>query len=67
MNKEAIKLVKESIKNCGDTRTTLETKISRLENETGEAKRELFKANNVKESFEEALKSLEEAEEKEKV
>ncbi|GAH85295.1 unnamed protein product [marine sediment metagenome] len=65
MNKEAIKLVKESIKNCGDTRTTLEATIKRLNEETKQAERDLFRANNVRQSFEAALKCLEEAEEKE--
>ena len=66
MNKEPIKLVKESIKNCGVTRSQLESRISRLENEVSEAQRELFKVNNVRQSFEAALKNLEEAEEKDK-
>jgi len=62
MIQESIKLVKESIKNCGDTRSQLESRIERLEGETVQAKRELFKVNNVRQSFEDALKSLEEAE-----
>jgi|GEM_PF-3049256 len=66
MNKEPITLVKETIKNCGATRSHLESRISNLENEISEAKRELFEVNNVRQSFEGALKSLEEAEQKDK-
>ncbi|MCK4783326.1 MAG: hypothetical protein KAV87_06210 [Desulfobacteraceae bacterium] len=65
MNKEAIKLVKESIKNCGDTRTTLEAKIKRLNEEAEQAHEDLYRANTVRQSFEAALKCLEEADEKE--
>ena len=64
MNQESMKLVRESIKNCGDNRTTLEAKIERLEKETMETEGELFRVNNVRKSLEAALKSLEEAEEK---
>lgn len=66
MNEKLIELVKESIKNCGDTRSKLELRIERLEGETVGAKRELLKVNNVRQSFEDALKSLEEAEVREK-
>lgn len=66
MNQDIINLTKKSIENCEANRETLKVKINRLEKETREAERELFRVNNVKQSLESALERLEEADEKEK-
>ena len=65
MNQEIIKLTKESIVNCKDTELSLESKIDSLNKEIEQAKRELFRVNNVRQSLEAAFTKLVEANEKE--
>jgi len=66
MNQEAIQLVKRNIKECEDLKSKLESRICLLKNQIQEASKQLFQVNNVKQSLEAGLESLEEAVEKDK-
>ncbi len=66
MNQDLINLTKKSVENCKANRESLQTRINRLEKETRQAERELFRVDNVRQSLEAALERLEEADEKEK-
>ncbi|TET41743.1 MAG: hypothetical protein E3J60_03855 [Dehalococcoidia bacterium] len=65
MSKEPIEMVKETIKNYADSQSRLESEIVGLRNKIEKAEKEVSQVKNIKQSFESALKYLEEANGKE--
>ena len=65
MSKEPIEMVKETIKHYEDSQSRLESEIVGLRNRIEKAEKEVSQVKNIKQSFENVLKCLKEANEKE--